>query len=79
MQKQIGVECRFAVDGTVDVGRIYLDGSWQPVGQGRQWVDGNGRHVLVLLQEDEPREILLLPKSMTWVLLPVGSGRTGVV
>lgn len=68
--KRIGVECRFAVDGTVDVRRIYMDGDWLPVGQGRQWVDQTGRHVLIMLPDDQSREIRLRPDTMTWEIIP---------
>ncbi len=66
--KQIGVDCRFAVDGTIDVQRIYLDNKWLSVGQGRQWVDRNGRHVLIMLPNNQPRQIRLRPDTMTWEL-----------
>jgi hypothetical protein len=71
----VGVDCRFAMDGTVDVRRVYLDGQWQTVGQGRQWVDGAGRHVLIMLPGSQPREILLSAQTMTWQLLPPGPAR----
>ncbi|MCI0577557.1 MAG: hypothetical protein L0331_15325 [Chloroflexi bacterium] len=77
--KQIGVECRFAADGTLEVQRIYLDGRWLAVEQGRQWVDQLGRHVLVMLPGNQPRELLLRPDTMTWVLRPVGGRETRVV
>jgi hypothetical protein len=71
MKEQIGVECRFAVDGTLDVRRIYLNRRWIAVGQGRQWVDRQGRHVLVMLPGEQPREIVLEPETMTWFLQPL--------
>jgi hypothetical protein len=71
---QIGVDCQFEVDGGLRVRRIFLDGRWLAVGQGRQWVDHLGRHVLIMLPGDEVREILLQPDTMTWRLLPVGGG-----
>jgi hypothetical protein len=77
--KQIGVECRFAVDGTIDVQRIYLDKNWLPVGQGRQWVDRDGRHVLIMLPGDQPRQIRLRPDTLTWELRPIGSPDVQVV
>ncbi|MGH2537259.1 MAG: hypothetical protein ACRDHL_07680 [Candidatus Promineifilaceae bacterium] len=68
----VGVECRFAADGTVDVSRVFLDGRWQPVGQGRQWADRQGRHVLVMLEGHRPRELLLRSDTTTWELRPLG-------
>lgn len=73
--RQIGVDCQFDVDGTLWVRRIFVDGGWQAVGQGRQWVDHLGRHVLIMLPGDEVREIVLRPDTMTWQLLPVGGVR----
>jgi hypothetical protein len=72
--KQIGVDCQFEADGGLRVRRIDLDGRWLAVGQGRQWVDQLGRHVLIMLPDDEVREILLQPDTMTWWLLPRGGG-----
>lgn len=72
--KQIGVDCQFEVEGTIRVRGIYVDGRWRPVAQGRQWVDHLGRHVLVMLDEDQVREIVLQPETMTWTLLPSGGG-----
>ncbi|MFZ0546571.1 MAG: hypothetical protein WAM60_14085 [Candidatus Promineifilaceae bacterium] len=77
--KQVGVDCRFAIDGTIDVQRIYLDKQWIPVGQGRQWVDQGGRHVLIMLPENQPREICLRPDTMTWELRPIGGQTIHVV
>jgi hypothetical protein len=71
---QIGVDCQFEVDGGLRVRRIWLDGRWHTVGQGRQWVDQLGRHALIMLPGDEVREILLQPDTMTWRLLPARGG-----
>jgi len=78
--RQIGVDCQFEADGGLRVARIFLDGRWQAVGQGRQWVDQLGQHVLIMLPGDEIREILLRPDTMTWQLLPAGGpGRARLV
>jgi hypothetical protein len=67
----ISVDCTFSTDGSVRVRRVKLDGRpWQPVGQGRQWVGENGRHVLIMLPNNQVREILLSAERLTWVLLP---------
>jgi hypothetical protein len=71
--ESIGVECRFAVDGGVQVQRILLDDRWLVVEQGRQWLDEQGRHVLVLVQGSRPREIILLRESLRWVTRPGGA------
>jgi hypothetical protein len=66
--KVIGVDCTFTADGTVRVRRIQLDGRWQPVGQGRQWLDSDGRHVLIMLPEQRVAEIVLNAENMVWEL-----------
>ncbi len=66
MMKQIGVDCRFAEDGTVRVFRINLDQTWISVDQGRQWVDRLGRHVLIMLPDNDAIEICLRSDTMTW-------------
>ena len=47
--KAISVECKFMSNGAVQVRRVLLENTWLPVGQGRQWTDEVGRHVLVML------------------------------
>ena len=44
----VAVDCRFAEDGAVQVRKVHLNGRWQSVGQGWQWLDENGRHVLIM-------------------------------
>ncbi len=66
--QHVGVECRFNSDGSVQVKKVLLNGRWQSVGQGRQWLDENGRHVLIMLPDDQVRE-LLLPGTLRWQLL----------
>ena len=68
----IGVECVFAVDGDVRVKRVQLAGGWLAVGQGRQWVDDNGRHVLIMLPNNQVRELILSPQGMQWLIKPAG-------
>ena len=79
-EKRIGVDCQFEANGTIRVRRIFLDGRWLPVSQGRQWSDQLGRHVLVMLPEGPAQEIRLRPDTMTWELRPAGGGyKTRVV
>ena len=66
---QVGVDCSFSPDGSVKVKKVLLNGRWQTVGQGRQWVDENGRHVLIMLPGDEVRELVLQPSTLRWQLL----------
>ncbi len=67
--KTVGVDCRFSPDGSVQVKSVLLNGRWRPVGQGRQWVDENGRHVLIMLPSNEVRELVLRPEGLFWVLV----------
>ena len=73
--KPIEVDCAFDVDGRVRVRRVRLGRPWQPVQQGRQWIDAEGRHVLVMLPESGGgvRELLLRADTLLWELrdLPV--------
>lgn len=69
----VGVECRFDEEGHVRVRRMQRDGTWITVEQGRQWVDREGRHVLVMLPGRETRELLLRSDTLTWEDRPVGN------
>lgn len=67
--QQVGVACQFSEDGSVQVKKVQLNGRWQPVGQGRQWVDENGRHVLIMLPGEQVCELILQPATLRWHLL----------
>ena len=71
----IGVEATFAKDGRCRVKRIQIKDNWVSVEQGRQWVDRQGRHVLVRLPGLPVQEILLSPETMTWKLV---NGRSDI-
>ena len=73
--KQISVDCTFKTDGSVRVRRVEIAGDWMSVGQGRQWVDGNGRHVLIMLPNNQIRQITLRADTMTWELVTVSSAK----
>lgn len=64
--RKIGIDCTFAKDGKVRVRRVQVNEQWQVVEQGRQWLDENGRHVLIMLPHGQVREILLSSRSLTW-------------
>ncbi|MCP4415232.1 MAG: hypothetical protein GY805_01335 [Chloroflexi bacterium] len=70
--KTIGVDCSFAEDGSVRVRKVQLNGRWQSVGQGRQWQDENGRHVLIMLPDDTVYEIVLQAGSLQWGMVEKG-------
>lgn len=74
--KTVGVDCRFAEDGVVQVRKVHLHGRWQSVGQGRQWLDENGRHVLIMLPGDEVCELVLQPGTLSWRIVERGGGGT---
>jgi hypothetical protein len=71
----VGVDCVFNQDGTVTVRRIKVEGDWLPVEQGRQWVNGEGRHVLIKFSEGPVREICLRSDTLTWELRPAQGQR----
>jgi hypothetical protein len=68
MAEFIGVECHHAADGRVKVRRIQLGAHWMPVGQGRQWLDESGRHVLVITPQNTVLEIVQQPDTLKWVV-----------
>lgn len=67
-RQMTAVDCVFQADGTVQVRRVQLNGRWQHVGQGRQWLDEHGRHLLIMLPDNQPRELLLRAHTLTWEL-----------
>jgi len=71
----IGVEATFAKDGRCRIRRIQIDDNWVSVEQGRQWVDRQGRHVLVRRLGQSVQEILLSSETMTWQLV---NGRSDI-
>lgn len=71
----IGVDCIFNLDGTVTIRRISEKGEWIPVEQGRQWVDGEGRHVLIMFGGLPAREIWLRSDTLSWELRPAQGQR----
>ena len=66
--ERIGVDCIFEENGHVRVRRIAVAGEWQGVEQGRQWLDEAGRHVLIMLDGREVREIVLRSGKLTWAM-----------
>jgi len=66
----ISVDCEFAGNGSVRVRRVKVGEMWQAVSQGRQWLDQNGRHILIMLEGNDVREIVLRSDTMTWEIKP---------
>jgi hypothetical protein len=76
---KVGVECRFLADGMVEVRRVQVDGRWQPVEQGRQWMDEDGRHVLVMLPGDRVYRLTLRYDILGWEMTPLASSGSRLV
>jgi len=68
----IGVACFFDEEGKIAVQRISMDNQWMVVSQGRQWVDEEGLHVLIMFADDQARELILESSSMNWKLELLG-------
>lgn len=75
----IAVDCQFNEDGTVRVRRVKVRGAWQSVAQGRQWLDDEGRHVLIMLDDTDVRTLKLDAGSLSWEITPDQSSGTAVV
>jgi hypothetical protein len=73
----VEVDCRFEADGRVRVHQIRLGKPWRAVEQGRQWADGDGRHVLIMLP-DGAHELLLRADTLTWELRELPGSRRPV-
>lgn len=73
--RNIAVEAVFAADGTVQIRQVQIDEQWWAVGQGRQWVDGNGRHCLIMLPDHSVRELILQPETLAWVMKPLAGSK----
>jgi len=70
--KNVGVDCHFRADGKVTVHKVHLENQWRAVEQGRQWIDHEGRHVLIMLPGQPVQELVLGKETMTWSLRPQG-------
>lgn len=74
MTEVSGVECLFSADGRIQVRRIKLHEEWLPVEQGRQWVDEQGHHILVMFPGSHVQELLLSRETLQWQTLARHSG-----
>jgi len=68
----VGVACLFDEEGKITVRRISIDNQWMDVGQGRQWVDDEGLHVLIMLADNQARELMLQRRTMNWKMKSLG-------
>lgn len=71
----VGVECTFSANSTIQVRRIQQGEQWITVEQGRQWQDGNGRHLLIMLPNQQTRTLTLRPDTLLWELQPLPNTR----
>ena len=61
------VDARFEADGAVRPRRFTWNTSWLDVSDvGRQWADGDGRHVLVMVGGRQTFELVLRRDSLIW-------------
>lgn len=61
------VDVRFEEDGSVRPRRFKWDQTWMDVlDVGRQWVDTQGRHVLVMVPGQLVFELLMVRETLTW-------------
>ncbi len=76
---KVAVDCRFLADGAVQVRQVQIDGRWQSVGQGRQWLDEDGRHVLIMLPNDQIQQLTLRYDILAWEITPLTSTGSTIV
>lgn len=69
----VAVDCQFNEDGALRVRRIRRQDTWIAISQGRQWQDDQGRHVLIMFDDRNVRELILNAQSLTWKLAPARS------
>lgn len=75
----VAVDALFKEDGTIRVRRIKVDDVWYGVGQGRQWRDDIGHHVLVMFGDNTVCELVLRTQSLQWELKKIQGPGTAVV
>ena len=66
----VGLDAQIDASGNFCVRRIELDGRWLPVGQGRQWQDDAGHHIMIMTPDQDTRELILRVGSSRWELKP---------
>ena len=61
------IDAGFETNGAVRPRRFTQDQGWLEVSDvGRQWIDKDGRHVLVMVGDRQIYELLLRRESLTW-------------
>lgn len=75
----VAVDCQFNEDGTLRVRRIRRHDTWIAISQGRQWQDDDGRHVLIMLDNLNVRELILSARTLRWELAPAQPSDRAVV
>ena len=67
VQEPTAVEVRFEADGAVHPRRFTWQDAWLDVSDvGRQWIDADGHHVLIMVAGRRTFELLLERSSLTW-------------
>jgi hypothetical protein len=67
VQEPTSVEARFEADGAVHPRRFTWQDAWLDVSDvGRQWLDPDGRHVLIMVAGRRTFELLLERSGLTW-------------
>ncbi len=66
----VAVEARILLDGKLQPTAFTWRGRrWRVAGLGRQWADGDGRHVLVIAADGSRFELCLTSDQSRWRLL----------
>ena len=67
VQEPTAVEVRFDADGAVYPRRFTWQDAWLDVSDvGRQWLEPDGHHVLIMVAGRRTFELLLERSSLTW-------------
>ncbi len=70
INESVDIEARFEAGGAVHPRRFMRGGAWHNVSDvGRQWVDADGRHVLVMTAGRQTFELLLERESLCWRII----------
>ncbi len=72
-QEPTAVEAEIRSDGSVRPRSFVWQGERRQVADvGRQWIEGQERHMLVMTHAQETFELVLMVPAISWMVLPVG-------
>lgn len=77
-RQAVQVRTESTADGRVSVRQLYFDGRWMAVEQGRQWLDDEGRHILIRLN-GRVQCLTQMRSDLTWYLHPLPSDKSGTI